>query len=166
MTTQPVNPPEFDKAMTLVLNRLGLSPFDPKPPAYRLNFGNENPLYFIAKPGGWLEILTSVGCIDKDKADTVAPALLALQQQQGDGALISIGMDSYNGKVSARTRLRLSDCHPDDVIAAMQALRAHATAASTLVDATRTQTKATSGSTAAGRNILLRSQIQTRSATL
>ncbi len=147
---------EFDRVMTLLLSRLGLPPFDTKPQAYRLNFGNENSLYFIAKPGGWLEILTSVGRIDKDKVETIAPALLTLQQQQGDGALICIGMDSHNRKVLARTRLRLSDCHPDDMIAAMQALRAHAAAASTLMDAKRAQTKAASGSAANDRNTLLR----------
>ena len=134
-----MNPPEFDRAMTLLLNELGLPPFELKPQAYRLNFGNENPLFFIAKPGGWLEILTSVSCIDHGKADAIAPALLALQLQQGDGALLCIGMDSKTGKVSARTRLRLSDCHPKDMIAAVQALRAHAAGARTVVDGMRTQ---------------------------
>lgn len=156
MTAKPANPPAFDRAMTLLLNQLGMAPIEPKPQAYRLNFGKENPLYFIARPGGWLEILTSLGCIGKGKADTLAPALLALQLQQGDGALLCIGMDQHSGKVSARTRLRLSDCRPEDMIAAMQALRAHAAIASTLVDAKRTEPSAASGKAAHGHHTSLR----------
>jgi hypothetical protein len=139
MTGKPMNPPEFDRAMTLLLNELGLPPFEPKPQAYRLSFGIEDPLFFISKPGGWLEILTSVSGIDHGKADTIAAALLALQLQQGNGALVCIGMDRQSGKVLARTRLRLSDCHPKDLIAAIHALRAHAASARALVDGTRAQ---------------------------
>lgn len=151
-----MNPPQFDKAMALLLQQLGMAPLEPRPQAYRLNFGEESPLYFSARPGGWLEIVTSIGAIGKDGAAAVAPALLALQLQQGDGALVCVGADGQSGKVSARIRLRLSDCHPDAMIAAVQALRAQAAAAGKLFDAQSAGTRMAARNAAHGRNALLR----------
>lgn len=148
MRKDSMNPPEFDRVMAQLLDRLGLPPFAPKPEAYRLRFSDENPVYFVAREAGWLEILTAAGRIDSGKAETIASALLDLQLHQGSGALLCIGMDKNSGKVSVCTRLRLPGCQVDDMVAAMQALRAQAVAVRAIVEGKNTQAKSACGSAA------------------
>ena len=128
-----INPSAFNHAMALLLERLELPPCSPPPPAYRLRFGAEPPVYAANRPGGWLELLTCVAQLGPAQVAALAPALLDLQLRQEHGPLLMIGMDKQNGKLTVRTRLRLAECRADDMVAALQALRALAAAVRTLV---------------------------------
>jgi hypothetical protein len=148
MRKESTNPPEFDRAMTLLLERLRLPPFQHKSEAYRLRFGDENPVYFVAQGEDWLEILADAGRIDSGKASTIASELLELQLRQGNGALLCIGMDQNSGKVSVRARLLLRGCQADDMLAAMQAVRAQAAAARAVMEGKNAQARPDRGSAA------------------
>lgn len=115
----------FVRLIASVFQRMGVPMFTTKAKAYQIKFPDQSLLFITEKEGGWFEISTVLGAFPQQNHD-LALALLILQRQQGDGPLVGIGLSPEPHVVHVYARLRAGFCHPEDVIAATQLVRARA----------------------------------------
>jgi hypothetical protein len=112
----------FDRLIAAVFQRMGLSALTTKAKAYQIKFSDESVFFISEKLDGWFEISTMLGAISP-KNNNEALALLSLQLQQGAGPLVGVGLNPAQRCV-VFARLRVGFCYPEDVIAALQLVRA------------------------------------------
>lgn len=115
----------FERLIASVFQRMGVPMSNTKAKAYQIKFPDQSIFFITEKAGGWFEISTELGALPQ-RDHEAALALLILQRQQGDGPLVGIGISSEPHVVHVYARLRAGFCHPEDVIATTQLVRARA----------------------------------------